>query len=242
MVVPLIRPGSNDAETRGRGSDWVWHHSWRASPLKVGKRGGPLWGSSRRAIGKPLEKTLTSSKLLGVGISRCRTPTSTARGPITSPALSRRCPPSLASWALKSMRSRRCELDERTSGPLTVQQKVPLKTFVFYRWCILLNHLRSWDWGIYSPKALCRQAGLTFCLWCGKEGQNEGTVVNHLWMSHYHLGLVYSQCLKYFTTSTDTMCCHSYLCKLASAGVDDDDDQEEESNSDDNGKDDFMFS
>ena len=33
---------------------------------------------------------------------------------------------------------------------------------------------------IHSPKALHRQVGLTFCLWCGKEGQNYGTVVNHL--------------------------------------------------------------
>ena len=58
---------------------------------------------------------------------------------------------------------------------------------------------------IHSSKVLCRQVGLSFCLWCGKEGQNEGTVVNNLQMSDYHLGLVCSQCLKYFTTSTDTM-------------------------------------
>ena len=34
--------------------------------------------------------------------------------------------------------------------------------------------------GIHAPKALKWQAGLSFYLWCGKEGQNEGTVVNHL--------------------------------------------------------------
>ena len=34
--------------------------------------------------------------------------------------------------------------------------------------------------GIHSLKALCWQVGLSFCLWCGNEGQNEGTIVNHL--------------------------------------------------------------
>ena len=61
-------------------------------------------------------------------------------------------------------------------------------------------------------------------------------------MSHYHLGLVYGQCLEYFTTSAKTMCHHSQLCKLALAGIDDDsDDQDEESNIDDNGEDDDDF-
>ena len=30
--------------------------------------------------------------------------------------------------------------------------------------------------GIHSSEALRWQGGLSFCLWCGKEGQNEGTV------------------------------------------------------------------
>ena len=34
--------------------------------------------------------------------------------------------------------------------------------------------------GVHHPDALCHFTGLTFCPWCGKEGQNEGTVVNHL--------------------------------------------------------------
>ena len=59
-----------------------------------------------------------------------------------------------------------------------------------------------------------------------KEGQNEGTVVNHLQTSHYHLGLICGQCLEYFTTSADTMCHHSQLCKPAPAGIDDDDDDD----------------
>ena len=81
--------------------------------------------------------------------------------------------------------------------------------------------------GIHSPKALCRQVGLSFCPWCGKEGQNKSTVVNHLQTGHYHLGLICSQCLKYFTTSANTMCHHLQLCKLALAGINDDDQEEE---------------
>ena len=44
--------------------------------------------------------------------------------------------------------------------------------------------------GIHSPKALKWQAGLSFCPWCRKEGQNKGTIVNHLCTRHYHLWLV----------------------------------------------------
>ena len=34
--------------------------------------------------------------------------------------------------------------------------------------------------GIHDPDALCHFSGITYCPWCRKEGQNEGTVVNHL--------------------------------------------------------------
>ena len=34
--------------------------------------------------------------------------------------------------------------------------------------------------GIHNPDALCHFGGITYCPWCRKEGQNEGTVVNHL--------------------------------------------------------------
>ena len=42
--------------------------------------------------------------------------------------------------------------------------------------------------GIHDPEALRQFAGLTYCPWCGKEGQNEGTVVNHLRTTHYRAG------------------------------------------------------
>ena len=77
--------------------------------------------------------------------------------------------------------------------------------------------------GIHSPKALLWQSSLTFCLWCGKEGQNEGTIVNHMWTMHYYLGLIRACCLEYFTRSTDTMHQHALLCKSMATGDDDDD-------------------
>ena len=49
--------------------------------------------------------------------------------------------------------------------------------------------------GIHDPDALCYFNGLTHCPWCGKVGHNVGTVVNHLQMVHYRLGLVCNKCL-----------------------------------------------
>ena len=49
---------------------------------------------------------------------------------------------------------------------------------------------------IHHPDVLHHFSEVTNCLWCGKEGQNEGTIVNHLQMMHYKIGLV---CKKYFS-------------------------------------------
>ena len=76
--------------------------------------------------------------------------------------------------------------------------------------------------GIHAPEALQQHSGLTFCPWCGKEGQNEGTVVNHLQTMHYHLGLICTHCLDYSMTSTDAMHWHTQLCRSMAAGNDDD--------------------
>ena len=35
--------------------------------------------------------------------------------------------------------------------------------------------------GIHNPDALHHFGSVTYCPWCRKEGQNEGTMVNHLW-------------------------------------------------------------
>ena len=63
------------------------------------------------------------------------------------------------------------------------------------------------------PKALKHQACLSFCLWCGKEGKNEDTIVNHLHTRHYHLGLVCKRCLSYFMTASDKMWHHAQGCE-----------------------------
>ena len=48
--------------------------------------------------------------------------------------------------------------------------------------------------GIHHPDALQCFNGVTHCPWCGKEGQNEGTIINHLREVHYKLGLICEKC------------------------------------------------
>ena len=67
--------------------------------------------------------------------------------------------------------------------------------------------------GIHSLEALKHQACLSFCPWCGKEGQNEGIMVNHLCTRHYYLRLVCEQCLQHFMTPSDRLWHHSQGCK-----------------------------
>ena len=58
---------------------------------------------------------------------------------------------------------------------------------------------------IHDPDALCQFGGVTYCPWCGKEGQNEGIVVNHLWTTHYRLGLVCDRCYSCLSTTSNTL-------------------------------------
>ena len=67
--------------------------------------------------------------------------------------------------------------------------------------------------GIHHPNALCHHAGLSYCPWCGKEGQNEGIVLNHLQTVHYRLGLVCSRCLHIPATTSEAMQHHSQGCR-----------------------------
>ena len=62
--------------------------------------------------------------------------------------------------------------------------------------------------GIHNPDALWCYAGYTYCPWCGKEGQNEGTVVNHLRTTHYRLGLMCNQCFGCPSVMADSLCWH----------------------------------
>ena len=64
--------------------------------------------------------------------------------------------------------------------------------------------------GIHDSKALQHFAGFTYCPWCGKDGQNEGTIVNHLRTAHYKLGLVCDLCFGCPTRMADTL--HQHGC------------------------------
>ena len=68
--------------------------------------------------------------------------------------------------------------------------------------------------GIHDPEALQHFSGFTYYLWCGKRGQNEGTIINHLRMVHYKLGLICNKCYGCPTTMLDTLCRHGHItCK-----------------------------
>ena len=62
--------------------------------------------------------------------------------------------------------------------------------------------------GIHDPDALCHFGSVIYCPWCRKEGQNEEMVVNHLWTTHYRLGLVCDRCYGCPSTTSDTLCHH----------------------------------
>ena len=64
--------------------------------------------------------------------------------------------------------------------------------------------------GIHDADTLCCFSGITHCPWCGKEGQNEGTMVNHLQTVHYRLGLVCNKCHDCPSTMADTLHCHGW--------------------------------
>ena len=65
--------------------------------------------------------------------------------------------------------------------------------------------------GIHDPDALHQFLSYTYCPWCGKEGQNEGTMLNHLRMTHYRLGLMCNLCFGCPTVTLDTLCWHGHL-------------------------------
>ena len=64
--------------------------------------------------------------------------------------------------------------------------------------------------GIHNPEALHYFNGMTFCPWCGKEGQNKGTIVNHLQMTHYKLGLVCGTCFHCPSVTSEAIQCHGW--------------------------------
>ena len=78
--------------------------------------------------------------------------------------------------------------------------------------------------GIHDPNALWHYTGYTYCPWCGKMEQNEGTVVNHLRTTHYRLGLVCNQCFGCPTVTSDSLHWHGHqncqqYCVLSGSGL-----------------------
>ena len=68
--------------------------------------------------------------------------------------------------------------------------------------------------GIHNLDMLCHFTGMTHCYWCGKVGQNKGTIVNHLQTVHYKLGLMCEKCIGCPSITLEAICCHgqnSYL-------------------------------
>ena len=90
---------------------------------------------------------------------------------------------------------------EKNFAPPTTCLGGPPKTSIFSEKWLPLNPPKMGLWVTHSPKALKQQVGCSFCPWCRKEGQNKGTILNHLCTGHYHLGLVSKRCLSYFTTT-----------------------------------------
>ena len=62
--------------------------------------------------------------------------------------------------------------------------------------------------GIHDPNTLHHFNRVTHCPWW-KEGQNEGTVINHFQTVHYRLGLMCKKCFGCLSTSLEAIHCHS---------------------------------
>ena len=63
---------------------------------------------------------------------------------------------------------------------------------------------------IHNPDALHCFNGMTFCPWCRKEGQNKGTIGNHLQMTHYKLGLVCGTCFHCPSVTSEAIWHHGW--------------------------------
>ena len=64
--------------------------------------------------------------------------------------------------------------------------------------------------GIHDSDALWHFASYTYCPWCSKDRQNEGTIINHLRTVHYKLGLICDQCFGCPMVMSDALCQHGH--------------------------------
>ena len=70
--------------------------------------------------------------------------------------------------------------------------------------------------GIHHPDPLHHFNGVIHCPWCRKEGQNEGTIINHLQMTHYKLGLVCEKCFHCSLVTSEAIWHHGHKsCQLS---------------------------
>ena len=158
------------------------------------KRGKFLVGL-KRTTRRPLARIPIYSNSLGGSILRHITLLLTKRDPMTSLVSSGRCHMCWLSrlWDLQNTRA--LDWVER---PLVCQWCIEVfakESPIFHPMFPLELPKVMGLKGIHYPETLHCHVGLSYYPWCRKEGQNEGTIVNHLWTTHYKLGLVYSRCL-----------------------------------------------
>ena len=67
--------------------------------------------------------------------------------------------------------------------------------------------------GIHYPEALHWWGGHSYCPWCAKEGQNEGTIINHSEQYTITWAWYVPFCMDFFAMSVDTMRKHMPFCK-----------------------------
>ena len=65
-----------------------------------------------------------------------------------------------------------------------------------------------WLMGIHDPDMLHCFNKLAHCPWCRKEGQNNGTIINHLQTMHYKLGLVCEKCFGCLSITSEGIHCY----------------------------------
>ena len=181
MMMPFIQPGGGLSEIRGRWSCSVRDDPGGAALLKMERL---------EASGKTPKRKLPAGLFEGI-LRLSRQP----GGPIIQPTkeCSLRRGPTIWQQFFQEMASSAGLLDSNVhevqdewtgqKDLLATHQvaKSSLRDICFF-WLVPPNEspkIMGLE-GIHYPEVLKWQASQSFCPWCGKEGQNEGTVANHL--------------------------------------------------------------
>ena len=204
MAASCIWSGSIYAKARE--DSGTRQHSQGAILPKTGG-GGLWWGPSKKIIERPSLKSPNLSEWLGKTTTRTTSLTTSIKGSYDLSSTFREMAPS---DHLMGSEVHEVWTGQKDLRPLTMQPKLLPRTSTSLGSCHPPNHPKSWAWGGSIPLRPAVMGGLSFCLWCRK-GQNEDTMVNHLWTSHYHLGLICSCCMEYFY--------HECLCHVLALPV-----------------------